>query len=76
MDEAEKMRHEATADNFSRDTAYHQKTSIFTLLLTVLFVMFPKLPLRWLPPVPQPAPEPSSVRTSHGNDETPRIAAE
>ncbi|MEB2842914.1 hypothetical protein GAO09_27760 [Rhizobiales bacterium RZME27] len=75
MKEAEDMNQAAAADGFTRETAYNKKMSIFSLIVTVLFVMFPRLPMRWLPPVPQPA---ADVPPSHrdGHDETPRIAAE
>ncbi|MGF9563623.1 hypothetical protein [Neorhizobium sp. JUb45] len=75
MKEADDMNHAATADDFTRDTAYNKKMSIFSLLVTVLFVMFPRLPMRWLPPVPQPAPD-VAPRHDAGRDEPPRIAAE
>jgi len=75
MKEADDMKHAATADGFKRETAYNSKMSIFSLLVTVLFVMFPRLPMRWLPPVPQPAPDaPPHQHSGHG--EPPRIAAE
>lgn len=75
MKEADDMNTAATADRFTRETAYNHKTSILSLLVTVLFVMFPRLPMRWLPPVPQPAPDPVPRRDA-GHDEPPRIAAE
>jgi hypothetical protein len=75
MKEAEDMNQTAAADGFTRDTAYKNRMTIFSLIVTVLFVMFPRLPMRWLPPVPQSAPD---MPPSHnaGHDEPPRIAAE
>lgn len=75
MKEAEDMPQAAAADGFTRDTAYNNKMSIFSLIVTVLFVMFPRLSMRWLPPVPRPAPD-LPPHHNAGHDEPPRIAAE
>ncbi|MGE7367962.1 hypothetical protein ACQKKX_02690 [Neorhizobium sp. NPDC001467] len=69
------MSRTAVADGFKRETAYNHKPSILSLIITVLFVMFPRLPMRWLPPVPQPAADTPPQRNS-GHDDAPRIAAE